>query len=181
MYKCQPCDYKTNDKTNIKNHRLSIRHFELTNECPNDYKYSCDVCNFKSYFKSQYDIHMKSMKHKNRTTPPKLLKCHLCGYTSFQKQYLINHINRIHRVKKDIKKIIIKASLENKRNLENNDYVNDRQLLQNEISKILLQLKEQKKDPNDYFNYNYYCSQNINLSLDELNDFYSELKSISLN
>ena len=121
---------------------------------------------------------MKSMKHKNRTTPPKLLKCHLCGYTSFQKQYLINHITRIHRVKKDIKKTIIKASLENKRNLENNDYVNDRQLLQNEISKILLQLKEQKIDPNDYFNYKYYCSQNINLSLDELNDFYSELKSI---
>lgn len=179
MYKCQPCEYTTNDKTNIKNHNSSLRHFELTKNRPKDFKYTCEVCNFRCYFKSQYEVHIKTKKHKNRITPPKLLKCHLCGYTSFQKQYITNHISRIHyKRKKDLKVIKIKATRENKESLENNDYVNDRDLLQNEISKIILRLKEENKDPNKHFNYGYYCSQNINLSLDELNDFYSELKTI---
>lgn len=177
MYRCDPCEYSTNYISNYKNHKVSKPHIRITDNT-GDYKYYCDPCNFRAVYKSKWEVHKKSKGHKLRTTPPKLLKCNLCGYTSFNIGYLRYHIRKQHFDKADLKMVKVKATRENKDSLENDDYVNDRQLLQDEISKVILKLKEEKKDPNDYFNYNYYCSQNINLSLDELNDFYSELKSI---
>lgn len=142
-------------------------------------KYDCNICGFKSIFPSKLKTHLNSKKHKVRTEGPEKQVCNLCGYWTYEKKNLRDHKYR-HRQNPDmnIKKIIIKSKKEDLKDLENEEFIGDRNLLKMEITKILKDLYKRKEDPNEHFNYNYYCNQNINLSIYELNDFYQELKAI---
>lgn len=48
----------------------------------------------------------------------------------------------------------------------------------NKINNLLKLAKEEKKDPNKYFNYKYYAINIKQLDIEELNDFILELETL---
>ena len=140
--------------------------------------FSCENCNLKFKYKSKYESHLKSKSHRLRTQPPEKIECKQCNYFTYYKTNYNQHMYR-HRQKGDLnlKKTVFTINKTSEEE-DNDDFIEDSNILKKKISSILIHLHKNNIDPNKYFNYNYYCNQNINLSLIELNDFHDELKSI---
>lgn len=141
--------------------------------------YNCDICNIEFKFPSKLKEHQKTKGHKIRSGPPLKFECKLCGYWSYEKKNYRQHKRK--HMKNDnykLKQIIIKSNKEEQENLKNDDFIGDRELLKKEIGRLVIECYKNKIDPNEHFNYGYYCNRNINLDIYELNDFYQELKSI---
>lgn len=179
MLKCEPCGYYTNDPQKLLNHKKTTKHFLKTGEIHQEPKLYCEACNFFATFKSKFDAHLKTKGHIERTTHPKKIKCNQCKYWTYHKSNYNQHMYR-HRKKGDLnlKRTKIEEVQRSIKDLNDNKFCEDVEVLKNKISEIILHLYKNKIDPNDYFNYNYYCSKNIDLSIVELNDFYNELKAI---
>jgi len=179
MLSCKPCGYATNDPSKLLNHRQSTKHFLKTGEIVQEPKLYCETCDFYAHFKSKFDAHLKTKGHIERTTKPNKIYCKQCKYWTFHKSNYNQHMYR-HRKKGDLnlKKTKIAEVQKSLKDLKDNKFCEDADVLKSKISELILYFYKMKIDPNDYFNYQYYCSKNVDLSIVELNDFYSELKSI---
>jgi hypothetical protein len=179
MLNCKPCGYYNNDPNKIKKHKQTTKHFLKTGEIIQEARLYCESCNFFATFNSTFDAHLKTKGHITRTSTPSKIHCKQCDYWTYQKSLYNQHMYR-HRKKGDLnlKRTKIKDIKKSLEDLKNNDFCEDADILKNKISEIILHLYKEKIDPNNYFNYQYYCSKNIDLSIIELNDFYTELKSI---
>lgn len=182
MFNCKECGFITTKKTRYDNHRRTTKHFLKTGEIVNDDQYYyCEVCDFKGFYKSKFKEHLNTKYHIERTTPPKKIECNQCNYWTYYKSNYNQHIYR-HRNKEDlnIKKTVIKVKEQEIENCNNNKFVEDPQVLKDKINEIVQYLYNNKIDPNEHFNYEYYRNKNIDLSIVELNDFYQELNCILL-
>ncbi len=61
-FKCESCDYKTKNKTTLKQHKFN----EHSNkkERKEGFKYYCEICDFGIFSKDIYSVHVNSEKHK---------------------------------------------------------------------------------------------------------------------
>ena len=60
-YKCEKCDHKTKNKTNLIQHYLNYHgNFE---ERKNNFKFFCEYCNYGTFSKSFIEKHINSIKH----------------------------------------------------------------------------------------------------------------------
>jgi len=179
MFNCKDCGFHSNNKKRYEAHRKTTKHFLRTGEIVEDKFFYCEPCDFTGYYKSKFDEHLKTKGHKERTTIPDKIFCKQCNYWTYYKSNFNQHMYR-HRKKGDLnlKKTKVKEVKKDIENIKNNRFCENPEILKNKISEIVLYLYKNKIDPNDYFNYNYYCNKNVELSIVELNDFYDELNSI---
>ncbi|KAG5871881.1 hypothetical protein JTB14_033115 [Gonioctena quinquepunctata] len=95
MHHCSSCDYKTNIKSNLKQH-INRRHNE------NITWFGCDQCSFKTKLKGNLTHHMRI--HEN-IPEDEMHKCVVCPFKTIHKSSLGEHLKRhIKGAKKKLKK-----------------------------------------------------------------------------
>lgn len=138
-------------------------------------KYYCEHCQVDTRWKSKWNLHLVTNTHKRQTLQilPRLYKCPECNlYKNYNHASYMAHFRRCKLKKTTL--IISEIAPTPKKD----ETIKDVEILMMEINKLLNRCKEEKQNPNKFFNYGYYCANLKNLNINELNDFYQELKYI---
>ena len=64
-YQCEKCEYKTKNKTTMKQHKLNEH--ATKEEREEGFKYYCKICDYGTFSIDLYNGHKGSKKHKKRT------------------------------------------------------------------------------------------------------------------
>jgi len=188
-FECIPCNFESKYKRALHTHTTSQTHFLNTGEINKvEPKYTCVDCDYNSLWSSHWERHINSLSHKRNTkqTQPKFNECSLCSYKSYNKKNFVYHIKRHKTEQTNLKKILFKAGLKDvdeeikdvDEEIKTEPIIKDKDVLKNDINKILMYCIENNLDPNKYFNYGYYAKNINDLNIIELNDFLIEIKTV---
>ena len=84
-YKCNHCDFCSNDQSNLKRHEKTNHIYEL---------FQCKQCKYTTPRKDKLNQHIR-FKHIEKN-----LKCEQCNFVTDRNDYLKKHVSAIHALKK---------------------------------------------------------------------------------
>ena len=94
-FKCEVCDYETNNPYVLKQHNKSKKHLDKVNGVAEKEHFHCEACEFHTPYKSKYEIHCATQGHENKVNGIEKQTewyCEPCKYTCYLKHHYEKHL-----------------------------------------------------------------------------------------